>query len=175
MIKWFTASMLTRCQSCYDGHRRHERRHGLQHHRVRHGHGRGRHRALRFQWVLLSVSKRCERERGCTNRLSHGHGSCQRRRHDPGKLFLVSTALQLRFLANAWSIGLPARNDVPFSFALAVCLVRVWVPSFAGAGLGASRPSRLPCLMTGFSMALVGGCWDSGLSGSSSGSLPAGW
>jgi hypothetical protein len=62
------------------------------------------------------------------------------------------------------------RNDVPFSLPLAVCFVRVWLPWRSGAGLGASVPSRLPTLMTGFSIALVGG--SAGLSGSSSGSLP---
>jgi hypothetical protein len=55
MLKKFTASILTRCRSCYGGLRRHERRHGLQHHHGHHGHGRGRHRALRFRRVLLCV------------------------------------------------------------------------------------------------------------------------
>jgi len=62
------------------------------------------------------------------------------------------------------------RHDVPFSLPLAVCLARVWLPWRSGVGLGASPPSRLPVLITGFSIALVGG--SAGLSGSSSGSLP---
>jgi hypothetical protein len=66
-----------------------------------------------------------------------------------------------------------ARDDVPFSFALPVSLgARLWLPVFSGAGRGASVPSRLPILATGFSIAFVGG--SAGLSGSSSGSLPAG-
>jgi hypothetical protein len=67
---------------------------------------------------------------------------------------------------------LPTHLDVPFSFALAVCLARFWLAGRSVVGRGASVPSRLPCLATGFSIARVGG--SAGLSGSSSGSLPAG-
>jgi hypothetical protein len=34
---------------------------------------------------------------GCTNRLIHGHGSCQRRRHDPGKLHPISQVHRICF------------------------------------------------------------------------------